>query len=101
MKLVFEKTVPGRKGICAPQCDLPSTIDIDSRYLRKQNATLPELSELDVVRHFTELSRRNFGVDTSFYPLGSCTMKYNPKFTEQIAAMTGFANLHPQNFRKD
>jgi len=56
---------------------------------------LCELSEFDVVRHFTDLSRKNFGLDTNFYPLGSCTMKYNPKVTEKIAALEGFSQLHP------
>ena len=66
-----------------------------SASLRKKEAELPSLSELDVVRHFTRLSHKNFSVDANFYPLGSCTMKYNPKFTEKIAAMPGFADLHP------
>ncbi len=61
----------------------------------KNPPNFAELSELDVIRHFTELSRRNFGVDTNFYPLGSCTMKYNPKVTERIASYPGFAHLHP------
>jgi glycine dehydrogenase subunit 2 len=63
--------------------------------MRSEPPALPELSELDVVRHFTRLSRRNFGVDSNFYPLGSCTMKYNPKFMEEIAALPGFTRLHP------
>jgi glycine dehydrogenase subunit 2 len=74
---------------------VPTTINIPNELRREQGATLPELSELDVIRHFTELSRRNFGVDTNFYPLGSCTMKYNPKVTERIASYPGFAHLHP------
>ena len=63
--------------------------------LRKESAGLPELSEVDVIRHFTGLSRRNYGVDLGFYPLGSCTMKYNPKINEDIAALPGFSALHP------
>ena len=74
---------------------MPTSINLKSKFLRQKDAELPELSELDVVRHFTELSRRNFGVDTNFYPLGSCTMKYNPKVTEKIASYPGFADLHP------
>lgn len=66
-----------------------------SKYSRRADAEMCELSELDVVRHFTNLSRKNFGVDTGFYPLGSCTMKYNPKILEKIAQMKGFAELHP------
>ena len=95
MKLVFEKSVPGRRGVCPGPGDVWTTINIESRLLRQRSAALPELSELDVVRHFTELSRRNFGVDTNFYPLGSCTMKYNPKVAERIATYPGFAHLHP------
>ena len=95
MKLIFEKSVPGRRGIRPPQSTVPTTINIKKELLRKNSANLAELSELDVVRHFTELSRRNFGVDTNFYPLGSCTMKYNPKVAERISALPGFADLHP------
>lgn len=95
MKTVFEKSVPGRTG-CLPRRPV-ETADrmLPEALLRPEAPGLPELSELDVVRHFTELSGRNFGVDSNFYPLGSCTMKYNPKFTEEVAAMTGFAGLHP------
>jgi glycine dehydrogenase subunit 2 len=95
MNLIFEKTVPGRIGVEPPRSDVPTTINIKPELLRDKKAELPELTELDVVRHFTELSRRNFGVDTNFYPLGSCTMKYNPKVCERAAANTGFADLHP------
>ena len=95
MKLIFEKSVAGRRGLKIARCDVPESINLDSKLLRKDGPALPELSELDVVRHFTELSRRNFGVDTNFYPLGSCTMKYNPKVAERIAAYPGFAHLHP------
>ncbi|MEN8128274.1 MAG: aminomethyl-transferring glycine dehydrogenase subunit GcvPB [Planctomycetota bacterium] len=95
MKLVFEKSVKGRRGLTIAKSDVPTSINLNKSLLRENDAELPELSELDVVRHFTELSRRNFGVDTNFYPLGSCTMKYNPKVTERIAAYPGFAHLHP------
>jgi glycine dehydrogenase subunit 2 len=95
MKLVFEKSVKGRRGIRVAKSDVPTSINLRKELLRETAPSLPELSELDVVRHFTELSRRNFGVDTNFYPLGSCTMKYNPKVTERIAAYPGFAHLHP------
>lgn len=95
MDLIFEKSIPGRTGVLPGPSDVPGTVNIPSHLLREQEATIPELSELDVVRHFTELSRRNFGVDTSFYPLGSCTMKYNPKVTERVANYPGFAHLHP------
>ncbi len=95
MKLAFEKSVKGRRGLRIAKSDVPTSINLNKKLLRKVDAELPELSELDVVRHFTELSRRNFGVDTNFYPLGSCTMKYNPKVCERIAAYPGFAHLHP------
>ena len=95
MKLVFEKSVPSRKAFRAGPSDVPNTVSFAPELLRKAPAELPELSELDVSRHFTELSRRNFGVDTNFYPLGSCTMKYNPKVNERIAGYPGFAHLHP------
>ncbi len=95
MKLAFEKSVPGRRGVQTNPSDVPTTINLRADFMRDKPAELPELSELDVVRHFTELSRRNFGVDTNFYPLGSCTMKYNPKVAERIASYPGFAHLHP------
>ncbi len=95
MKLIFEKSVPGRTGVLPGPSDVPTGINIREDRLRQKSAELPELSELDVVRHFTELSRRNFGVDTNFYPLGSCTMKYNPKVNERIANYPGFAHVHP------
>lgn len=95
MKLLFEKSVPGRSGLRVSASDVPTSVHLRQDLLREKDAALPELSELDVVRHFTELSRRNFGVDTNFYPLGSCTMKYNPKVCERIAAYPGFAHLHP------
>jgi glycine dehydrogenase subunit 2 len=94
MRLIFEKSMPGRRAVQTGPGDVP-TMNIRSSLLREQAAELPELSELDVVRHFTELSRRNFGVDSNFYPLGSCTMKYNPKVAEHIASYPGFAQLHP------
>ena len=94
MRLIFEKGKKGRCGIKIPKSDVPSR-EFPSKYKRKKDPPLPELSELDVVRHFTRLSQLNFCVDTNFYPLGSCTMKYNPKFTEQVERMSGFSNLHP------
>ena len=100
MKLIFEKSVPGRQGFKLPASDVPVKARIADKFLRKSAASLPEVSELDVVRHFTQLSQRNFSVDANFYPLGSCTMKYNPKFTEKAAAMPGFADLHPRQRRR-
>ncbi|MDE6855839.1 MAG: aminomethyl-transferring glycine dehydrogenase subunit GcvPB, partial [Muribaculaceae bacterium] len=96
-KLIFELSRPGRVGY-----ELPKNVfatdgvkEIPSDLLRKSKLDLPEVSELDVVRHYTNLSNKNFGVDTGFYPLGSCTMKYNPKLNEEVAAMSQFSALHP------
>ena len=95
MPVIFEKSVPGRRGVRLPVCDVDAEPVIPDQYRRGRDAELCELSELDVVRHFTWLSRRNFGVDTGLYPLGSCTMKYNPKVLEYVARIPGFAELHP------
>ena len=95
MKLIFEKSVPGRRAVRLPARDVPETRALDASLLRAEPAELPEVSELDAVRHFTRLSQLNMGVDTHFYPLGSCTMKYNPKLGEQVARLEGFASLHP------
>ncbi len=95
MKLSFDKSVKGRRGYLNPKSDVGVKAELLSQYKRKNDCPFPELSELDVVRHFTSLSQKNFSVDTNFYPLGSCTMKYNPKFTEAVAQIPGFANLHP------
>ena len=95
MKLIFEKSVPGRRGARTVERDVPGEVDFPAHLLRDRPAGMPEVSELDVIRHFTGLSRMNFGVDGGFYPLGSCTMKYNPKATELIARMPGFFDLHP------
>ncbi len=95
MKLIFEKSVAGRRANRIPASDVGIKANIEGNLLRAKPAELPELSELDVVRHFTALSKKNFGIDDGFYPLGSCTMKYNPKMTETIAGYPGFASLHP------
>ena len=79
MPVIFEKSVPGRRGVTLPAPDVPPAPPLPPALCREQAPDLCELSELDVVRHFSALSRMNFGVDTNFYPLGSCTMKYNPK----------------------
>ncbi|MDQ2906988.1 MAG: aminomethyl-transferring glycine dehydrogenase subunit GcvPB, partial [Chloroflexota bacterium] len=76
-----------------PTEDLESLVP--AHMLRTEPAILPEVSEIEVVRHYTHLSQRNFGVDTGFYPLGSCTMKYNPKINEDMASLPGFARIHP------
>ena len=94
-KLIFEKSRPGLRCTHLPVLDVPKAKTPDSALLRRKECELPEVSELELVRHFTNLSRLNFSVDTNFYPLGSCTMKYNPKFTEDAARMEGFWRLHP------
>jgi glycine dehydrogenase subunit 2 len=93
--LIFEKSVPSRRCTQFPQSDVPQAPELPKKYLRVSACELPEISELDLIRHYTNLSQRNFSVDTNFYPLGSCTMKYNPKFTEDIAKFEGFIHLHP------
>ena len=94
MKLIYEKSRPGRRGLSVPTTDLPVP-EIPAELARQAPPRLAELSEPEVLRHFTELSTRNFGVDTGFYPLGSCTMKYNPRVNERLVALPGFRDLHP------
>lgn len=97
-QLIFEKTSPGRKGYTLPKLDVDETNineKISSDLLREKEADLPEVSEIEVARHFLRLSHLNFNIELGMYPLGSCTMKYNPKINEVTAALDGFANLHP------
>ncbi len=97
-RLIFEVSSPGRAAFSLAEADVSvqSALDaIPAAYRRSAPAALPEVSELDVVRHYSRLSQMNYGVDTHFYPLGSCTMKYNPKINEDAARMAGFARLHP------
>ena len=94
--LLMDRSVPGRKAINLPAPDIPLSEMPDDGLLRESDdLRLPEVSQLDVIRYFTLLSRLNFSIDTNFYPLGSCTMKYNPKLNDQIASLGGFANIHP------
>lgn len=96
--LIFEMSVPGRKAYSMPACDVPEEdicSMIPSEFLREKCPELPEVSEVDAVRHFTGLSRMNHGVDSGFYPLGSCTMKYNPKVNEDVSKYGGFSRVHP------
>ena len=93
-KLIFERSQAGRRGLEVPRPDLPIP-EIPEELARKEPPRLPEVAEPEVLRHFTELSTRNFGVDTGFYPLGSCTMKYNPRVNERLVGLPGFRDLHP------
>ncbi len=96
--LIFEISKPGRIGYSLPELDIPeASLDelVPEGFLRDGEPELPEVSELDIMRHYTALSRRNHGVDSGFYPLGSCTMKYNPKLNENVARLPGFAHVHP------
>lgn len=96
-KLIFEISQEGRRGYSLPKNTFGKDYlkDLPSDLMRTKSAELPEVSELDVVRHFTNLSNKNFGVDTGFYPLGSCTMKYNPKINEELCQLPSFTSLHP------
>ena len=95
-KLIFDLSKAGRQGYSLPANKWETSVkELPAGLLRAGSPALPEVSELDVVRHYTNLSQMNFGVDSGFYPLGSCTMKYNPKINEEIAAMPAFAGLHP------
>lgn len=97
-ELIFEISQPGRTAYSLPESDVPS-IDLTDKFsqhlIRKEPAELPEVSEPQLMRHYTSLSSKNFGVDNGFYPLGSCTMKYNPKINEDVARYDGFAAIHP------
>jgi len=98
-KLIFEYSSPGKTGYSLPELDVPEksiSSLIPEKLLRKRFAELPEVSEVETVRHFTNLSALNHHVDKALYPLGSCTMKYNPKINEDMARLEGFASVHPQ-----
>lgn len=96
--LIFERSKKGRTACSLPEMDVeqvPLEELLPEAYIRKEEPELPEVSELDLMRHYTALSKRNHGVDSGFYPLGSCTMKYNPKMNENVARFKGFAHIHP------
>lgn len=96
--LIFEISTPGRIGYSLPEIEIEEIALselLPDDYIREEAAELPEVSELDIMRHYTALSKRNHGVDSGFYPLGSCTMKYNPKINENVARINGFAHIHP------
>ena len=94
MKLVFEKSVAGRKSQLIGKCDVPE-VKLPEKFVRKTAPDLPQLAEVDVARHYSALNRRVHGVNSGFYPLGSCTMKYNPRVDEDMAALPGFTGIHP------
>ena len=97
-QLLFELSHPGRRAVRLPACDVPAARVEDrlpERVLAGALPNMPELSEPEVIRHFTNLSTLNMSVDTHFYPLGSCTMKYNPKRNERVAALPGMIDVHP------
>ena len=93
-QIIFERSQEGRKGYTLPKSEIKS-YSIEDKFLRAECAELPEVSEFDVIRHFTNVSFKNHGIETGFYPLGSCTMKYNPKINQDLAQMEAFAALHP------
>jgi glycine dehydrogenase subunit 2 len=93
---IFEKSQPGRRAFVAPELDVPHDPDaLPERFRRQDPPRLPEIAEPEINRHFNRISKRNFDLDTGFYPLGSCTMKHNPKLHERVAALPGNARLHP------
>jgi len=94
MKLIYEKSEAGRRASSLPRPDLPAG-QIPEELRRTAPPRLPEVAEPEVVRHFTALADRTFGVDTGFYPLGSCTMKHNPRVNERVVNLPGFRDLHP------
>ena len=100
MKLIFEKSVPGRRCTILPACDVES-VSLPDSLRREEKPALPEMSETDISRHYTELCHQVHGVNCGFYPLGSCTMKYNPRIDEEMAALPGFANVHPLSPAED
>ncbi|MBP5289740.1 MAG: aminomethyl-transferring glycine dehydrogenase subunit GcvPB [Clostridia bacterium] len=94
MKLIFERSVPGRKCDILPACDV-KTVSLPAGLARREAPTLPEMAEVDISRHYTELCKNVHGVNSGFYPLGSCTMKYNPRIDEEMASLPGFTGIHP------
>jgi glycine dehydrogenase subunit 2 len=94
MELIFEKSRNGRGCDLLPECDVPVT-KVDTEFRRGKELNLPEVSETEISRHYTGLMKRSFGINDGFYPLGSCTMKYNPKLNEELAKLPGFTEIHP------
>lgn len=100
LPLIFEKSTPGARAVDLPALDVPVSA-MPASLLSDAPPALPEIGQLDLVRHYTHLGQRNFSVDRNFYPLGSCTMKYNPRINEAAAAMPGFTGLHPLQDERD
>jgi len=100
LPLIFERSKAGRCACSLPRYDLPKA-EVPAALARAEAPRLPELAEPDLARHFSALAERNFGIDSGFYPLGSCTMKYNPRLNERLAALPGFADLHPHQVPED
>lgn len=94
MKLIFERSKEGRSLSLLPKCDVP-LVEPNENNKRQDKINLPEVSEIEISRHYTELAGETFGINNGFYPLGSCTMKYNPKVNEDVASNPEFANIHP------
>ena len=93
-RLLMDRSVPGRSAVRMPLSDVPPA-DLPDASLLRDDLELPEVSQLELVRYFTLLSQLNFSIDTNFYPLGSCTMKYNPKLNDEVASLPGFSQIHP------
>ncbi|HNW32079.1 MAG TPA: aminomethyl-transferring glycine dehydrogenase subunit GcvPB, partial [Caldisericia bacterium] len=91
---IFNNSKAGKVGYSLPPSDVPKA-ELPKGLVNEKELDLPEVTEVEVVRHVTAMAKETYGVDTGFYPLGSCTMKYNPRFTEVLAAMPGLADLHP------
>lgn len=94
MKLVFERSISGRSNDFIPALDVEK-VELPESFSRKQDLRLPEISQVDMSRHYTELADNSFGVNNGFYPLGSCTMKYNPKINDEMANLPNFGQIHP------
>jgi glycine dehydrogenase subunit 2 len=92
---ILDQGAPGRVGISLPETDVDVEVELPSELLRRSDPNLPEVSQVEIIQHYTRLSKMNYGVDDGLYPLGSCTMKYNPKISEDLSGLSGFQNAHP------
>src|SRR5574342_191801 len=98
---IFELSSPGRRGASLPKTDVPDPEALPEKFQRRSEVAWPETAEIDVMRHFVRLSVLNHHIEKGIYPLGSCTMKYNPKVNEQAARLPGFAEIHPETPEED